>query len=142
MFRKSFCIALFLALAATGLHAQRDVYMKDTPADTGIEPNPDTGPMWVTDDIWVRITPDPGYQAVVFPEVSPPWIPLPHENPEYRDPKYSVPNYVYVRVRNRGSAATTGTERLRLYWAKASTGLSWPVQWVDYLASNCEPTKL
>ena len=114
--------------------------MKDTPADTGIEPNPDTGPMWVTEDIWVRTTPDPAYQPTPFPEASPSWTPLPNENPEYRDPKYSVPNYVYVRVRNRGTAASTGTERLRLYFAKASTGLSWPTQWVDYVSGT--PPKL
>jgi hypothetical protein len=119
-----------------------DLYIKDTPADTGIEPNPDTGPMWVTEDIWVRNNPDPGYQPFPFPELTPPWTPLPHENPEYRDPKYSTPNYVYIRVRNRGTAASTGTERLRLYWAKASTGLGWPAQWVDYMANNCGPTKL
>jgi hypothetical protein len=119
-----------------------DLYIKDTPADTGIEPNPDTGPMWVTEDIWVRNNPDPGYQPFPFPELTPPWIPLPHENPEYRDPKFSTPNYVYIRVRNRGTSASTGTERLRLYWAKASTGLGWPAQWVDYMANNCGPTKL
>ena len=124
------------------VQATPDVYMKDTPADTGIEPNPDTGPMWVTEDIWVRNNPDPGYQPFPFPELTPPWTPLPHENPEYRDPKFSTPNYVYIRVRNRGTAASTGTERLRLYWAKASTGLGWPAQWVDYMANNCGPTKL
>jgi hypothetical protein len=119
-----------------------DLYIKDTPADTGIEPNPDSGPMWVTEDIWVRNHPDPGYQPFPFPELTPPWTPLPHENPEYRDPKFSTPNYVYIRVRNRGTTASTGTERLRLYWAKASTGLGWPAQWVDYMANNCGPTKL
>jgi Common central domain of tyrosinase/Bacterial Ig domain len=122
-----------------------DLYIKDTPSDTGVEPNPDTGPMWVTEDIWVRTTPDPGYQPFPFPEASPPWSPLPHENPEYRDPKFSVPNYVYVRVRNRGTSASTGTEQLRLYWAKASTGLSWPTQWggagTDFMANTCGPTK-
>lgn len=124
------------------VQAAPDLYMKDTPADTGVEPNPDTGPMWVTEDIWVRNNPDPGYQPFPFPELTPPWTPLPHENPEYRDPKFSTPNYVYIRVRNRGTAASNGTERLRLYWAKASTGLGWPAQWVDYMASNCGPTKL
>ncbi len=72
------------------------------------------------------------YRAV---GVDPAWLtavaPL-HQNPQYRDPKLSKPNYVYVRVRNRGDAASSGTERLRVYWAKASTGLSWPSQWVDY----------
>ncbi len=119
-----------------------DLYMKDTPTDTGIEPNPDTGPMWVTEDVWVRTSPDPNYQPYPFPEGSPSWTPAPHENPEYRDPKFSLPNYVYVRVRNRGGMASSGNERLKLYWAKASTGLSWDTQWVDFLASNCGPTKL
>lgn len=119
-----------------------DLYIKDTPLDTGSEPNPDTGPMWVSEDIWVRNAPDPGYQPNPFPETSPSWTPLPHQNPEYRDSKYSQPNYVYVRVRNRGAAASTGAERLRLYWAKASTGLAWPTQWIDYLASTCGPTDL
>jgi hypothetical protein len=26
-------------------HAAADLYMKDTPADTGLEPNPDAGPL-------------------------------------------------------------------------------------------------
>lgn len=98
--------------------------------------------MWVTEDIWVRTTPDPGYQPYPFPEGSPAWTPLPNENPEYRDPKYSTPNYVYVRVRNRGGMASGGTERLKLYWAKASTGLAWPIQWNDSLSDNCGSGKL
>lgn len=100
-----------------------DLYMKDTPADTGVEPNPNPGPMWVSEDIWVRTSPDLGYRPQPFPEATPSWVPLPHENPEYRDPKYGLPNYIYIRVRNRGTAASAGTERLRVYWAKASTGL-------------------
>ncbi|MGE5602501.1 MAG: tyrosinase family protein [Nitrososphaerales archaeon] len=121
------------ALPAAAPAAGPDLYMKDTPADIGLEPNPDAGPMWVSEDIWVRTNPDPGYQPYPFAEASPPWAPLPHENPEYRDSAYSAPNYVYVRVRNRGTAPSTGTERLRLYWAKASSSLAWPTQWVDYL---------
>jgi hypothetical protein len=142
MIRKRFCFNLALLLAIVSLGSSQDLYIKDTPLDTGVEPNPDNGAMWVSDDIWVRTAPDPGYKPYPFIETSPPWTPLPHENPEYRDPKYSVPNYVYVRVRNRGSAPSGGTERLRVYWAKASTGLSWPTQWVDYLANNCGPMKL
>lgn len=126
-----------------------DLYTKDTPADTGIEPNPNPGAMYVSDDIWVRTSPDPNYQPFPFPEGSPTWTPQAHENPEYRDPKYGRPNYVYVRVRNRGDAATAGTEKLRIFWAKASTGLGWPIQWgggpwtqeVDYMASNCGSSK-
>ncbi|HEY8020757.1 MAG TPA: tyrosinase family protein [Thermoanaerobaculia bacterium] len=142
MRRNIVSLTLILALAAMPSSFAQDLYMKDTPADTGVEPNPDTGPMWVSDDIWVRTSPDAGYQPYPFPEATPPWVPLPHEDPEYRDPKYSVPNYVYVRVHNRGSSPSTGTERLRVYWAKASTGLAWPTQWVDYLANTCGPQKL
>ncbi len=141
-------IALLLLLggavlaAPPSVQAAADLYIKDTPADTGIEPNPDGGPMWISQDIWVRNSPDPGYLPYPFPEGSPPWVPLAHQNPEYRDPKFTVPNYVYVRVRNRGNTASSGTERLRVYWAKASTGLAWPAQWVDYIANNCGPNKL
>jgi len=134
------CAVLWPAL----VNAAPDLYMKDTPADTGVEPNPDPGAMYVTQDIWVRQNAISGYQP--YPYVADPaWLTAVgtlHQNPEYRDPKYSKPNYVYVRVRNRGSTASSGTERLRVYWAKASTGLSWPNQWVDYLAANCGPTKL
>ena len=142
----SLLAALFLSLLAGPREAQAaaDLYIKDTPADTGVEPNPDTGPMWVSEDIWVRQNAISGYQPYAF-SVDPAWLtalsPL-HQNPEYRDPKYSKPNYVYVRVRNRGSSASSGAERLRVYWAKASTGLSWPSQWVDYVANNCGPSTL
>ncbi len=142
------CLAALAGSLMCGVaaHAAADLYIKDTPADTGIEPNPNTGPMWISDDVWVRTTPDPNYLPYPFPEANPPWTPLPHENPEYRDPKFSAPNYVYVRVRNRGNAPSTGTERLTVHWAKASTGLAWPVQWggngVDYLANNCGPLKV
>ncbi|MGE3820877.1 MAG: tyrosinase family protein, partial [Isosphaeraceae bacterium] len=134
-------IALWGSLAPAAL-AFQDVYIKDTPADTGVEPNPDSGPMWVSEDVWVRRTPDPGYRPFPFPEASPPWVPAPHQNPEYRDPKYSVPNFVYVRVRNRGTRASTGTEQLQLYWAKASSGLAWPASWVDSFAPVCGTNRL
>jgi hypothetical protein len=143
MIRTMLALFLIVVLAVMPSSFAQELYLKDTPTDTGVEPNPDTGPMWVSDDIWVRTAPDPGYQPNPFLETGPPpWVIPPHENPEYRDPKYSVPNYVYVRIHNGGSSPSTGTERLRVYWAKASTGLAWPTQWVDYLANNCGPQKL
>src|SRR5260370_5575456 len=141
MFRRGLCLVLVLIVMDPSSWAQQ-VYIKDTPADTGVEPNPDTGPMWVSDDIWVRTSADPGYQPSPFAEASPPWTPLPHQNPEYRDPKYDVPNYVYVRVRNHSNSASSGTERLRLYWAKASTGLSWPTQSAHSMPNTSRPTSL
>jgi hypothetical protein len=132
MTRRILPLALFFFTMGVFSTPAQTVYMQDTPADTGVEPNPDTGPMWVSQDIWVRNSPDPGYQPYPFTEGSPPWALPPHQDPVYRDPLKSTPNYVYVEVRNHGTSASTGTERLRLYWAKASTGLSWPTQWVDY----------
>ncbi len=132
-------LALCIPLAAS---AAADLYMEDTPSDTGVEPNPDPGPMWRTQDIWVRTEPDPGFQPYPFPAAMPPWLPLSNENPEYRDPKFSRPNFVYVRIRNRGNARSSGTERLTLHWAKAAGGLAWPTQFVDYLANTCGPLKL
>jgi hypothetical protein len=91
-----------------------DLWSKDTSDDTGVEPNPSSQAMYISDDIWVRLSND----GLVNQD---------HQNPEYRTAGGS-PNYVYVRVRNR---ACTGTQSgtLRLYWAKASSGLSWPSPW-------------
>ena len=98
-----------------------DLYMKDTPKvveserDRGEEPNIDNGPMWVSEDIWVRTDIDDG---ILIQE---------HENPDH----YTMggTNFVYVRVRNRGSVASTAGAPLNLYWSKAATALSWPLHW-------------
>ncbi len=116
--------------------AAADYFIADTPADVGFEPNPDPGAMWVSQDIWVRSTRDPNYRPQPFPAANPPWTPQPHQNPEFSNPRFSTPNYVYVRVRNRGPNATPAGARLKLYWAKAAGGLSWPTQWVDYFAMS------
>lgn len=136
---KQACLASFAMLgwlfspAITPGFAAADLYIEDQPSDMGDEPNPSNGPFWVSEDIWVRSTPDPNYLPNPFPANSPTWTPQPHENPEYRDTDYSTPNYIYVKVRNRGDESSTGKERLRVYFAKASTGLSWPAQWEDFV---------
>ncbi len=143
------CLAIVVVLAMPGYaYAQADVYIRDTSSDTGVEPNPDTGPMWVSTDIWNRKDPISGYQPTVF-TANPVWLTnlgtpdQRHQNPEYRDPQGSRPNYLYVLVTNRGNSPSIGNERLRIYWSKASTGLSWPTQFVDYMASGCGgPSKL
>lgn len=97
-----------------------DLWSKDTWADDGTEVNPDNGPMWISQDIWVRNQQD-GFAN-----------PHQHQNPEYRDSilyPYN-PNYIYVKVRNRGGCLGSG--QLKVYWAKASTGLNWPTQWINY----------
>ncbi|HET6993444.1 MAG TPA: hypothetical protein VFI06_00620 [Chitinophagaceae bacterium] len=94
-----------------------DLYLKDRTDDLGAEPNPSTLPMWQSEEIWVRKAQDPTH---AFAHLT--------EDAEYRTGT-SNPNYVYVEVRNRGGVATAGTEQLILYWAKASSGLSWMSPW-------------
>jgi hypothetical protein len=94
-----------------------NLYVKDVPADTGAEPDPSTQAMYESDDIWLRQAQD---SAHAFAHIT--------QNAEYHIGT-SNPNYVYVDVRNRGGAPSAGTEQLTLYWAKASSGLSWPNPW-------------
>ena len=90
-----------------------DLMSQDRPFDTGVEPNPDTGPMWISEDIWVRQSLDGGTT---------------HQNPEYN--LYS-PNGVYVKIRNIGSSPSP-CANLSVYFSKASTGLVWPNHWINY----------
>jgi hypothetical protein len=39
--------------------------------------------------------------------------------------------FVYVNVQNIGCTPTTGTERLRVYWASGATTQSWPESWTE-----------
>jgi len=92
--------------------ATPDLWMQDNADDTGAEPDPSSNPMWISDDIWVRNASD-GLT-----------------NQDHQNPLGEQMNYVYVRVRNRGCAGTgsqSGT--LKLYWAKASSSLSWLAPW-------------
>jgi len=88
-----------------------DLLVKDTPADNGIEPNIVSPYMWASEDIWIRNNADNG---------------LVHQNPEYSP---TVPNHVYVRVKNKSCVASLGNEQLKLYWSKAGTSLAWPNNW-------------
>ena len=127
---KPLAVAVVIAVIANS--ARADLYIRDNTADIGTQPNPFAGPMWISPDIWVRNDPLPGWNPrpydftlpVGSPGGPPAWVDDTHFNPEYRSPLSGKPNWVYVRVRNTG-AASTGTERLQLYWASASTGLSW-----------------
>ena len=90
-----------------------DLIVKDGSDDTGIEPNTVTPYMWTSDNIWVRNNNDNG---------------LAHENPDYSDS--GNPNFVKVKVINNSCVASTGSTQLKLYWAKASTALSYPNPWM------------
>lgn len=97
-----------------------DIYSQDRPVtagaayDDGTEPNPDSGPMWISEDIWVRQNLDGGTTP---------------QNPEF---KLTSPNGVYVNVRNLSSTASTDCAILKVYFSKASTGLQWPTHFNDY----------
>jgi hypothetical protein len=94
-----------------------DLWSKDVSDDVGAEPDASSQPMWISDDIWVRN----GNDGLANQD---------HQNPEYGSTMTSV----HVRVRNR---ACTGSQSgtVRLYWAKASTGLSWPAPWDGSVAT-------
>lgn len=88
-----------------------DLWMKDTDDDLGNEPNNESTLFYLSDDIWVRNNND-GLT-----------------NQESQNALGGGTNYVYVRVRNRGCSPSASGSTLRLYWAKASSGLSWPTPW-------------
>ncbi|MGA7733783.1 MAG: cellulase family glycosylhydrolase, partial [Chloroflexia bacterium] len=85
------------------------LYIRDNVADSGSEPNSTTGVGWESPDVWVRQTADgvPVGQPVLGGQ----------------------PSVVYVKVTNKGLAASDDNEIVRLYWAKAQAGLSWPAPW-------------
>jgi hypothetical protein len=92
-----------------------DLYMQDTPADLGNEPNTNSECFYISDDIWVRNQDD----GITNQET---------ENPIYNSNGHSYV-YVYVKVRNKSSEPSTGTEHLKLYWAKAGVSSPWPNSW-------------
>ena len=101
--------------AAQDFHSNTlDLYMRDRLDDIGY----DAGYTWTWEfddspDIWVR-NQDDGL------------VNQSHESPEYQS---SNPVYVYVRVGNKSCVPSTGNEKLALYWSKAATNSSWPLNW-------------
>lgn len=87
-----------------------DLFMRDMADDIGDEPNTTSVAMHRSDDIWVRNSND-GFM-----------------NQEHVNAIGGATNYVYVRVRNRG-CGTANSADVKLYWAKASSGLGWPAPW-------------
>ena len=88
-----------------------DLMIRDNKEDHGAEPNTLTEVYWNSNDIWVR-NEDDGIEQ--------------HQNPEYHTSK---PNYVYIRVFNKSCKVSSGTEKVKLYWSKASTSLNWDTHW-------------
>lgn len=88
-----------------------DLYISNSYNDTGIEPDLTSNIIYDSPDIWIRNNDDNGT------------VP---QNGEYHP---TNPNYVYVKVRNRGVITSTANDSLELYWAKAGTALEWDDYW-------------
>jgi hypothetical protein len=96
-------------LACTGPLPAVDTWLRDDPADTGIEPF--TGPVaWASPDIEVLDTAG-----------------NPVANPTHH-PTNRFSNIVRVTVRNRGSQPARNTE-VFLYWADPATNIPYPSAW-------------
>jgi hypothetical protein len=94
---------------------QTDVYIRDSSADTGNLPSPI--PHWTSPDIWVRNN---------APGVG--------ENPAdgHQEPITNQLNYLYVKVRNRGTAAAAAnTLTLEAFHCDPGTGMTFPTNFTS-----------
>lgn len=93
--------------------ATRNVWMKDTWNDTGLEPDPATASeaMWRSPYIWVRNAQD---------------AQLTHQH-QHQNPEFGSTNFIYAKLHNGATTTQSGT--LEVYFASASTSLSWPSDW-------------
>ncbi len=99
-----------------------DLFIRNSPKDVGNEPDINTTSVFYrSPDIWVRNKDDGG---------------LRHQNPIYSATQSS---YVYVRVKNRSTVASTVKDSVRLHWAKAATSLMWPDYWDGTIKHNNIP---
>lgn len=90
-----------------------NVWMKDTWNDSGAEPDPLTASedMWKSPYIWIRNTQDTN---------------LVNQH-QHQNPEAGSTNWVYVKIHNGFNSTTSGN--LELYFANASSALSWPANW-------------
>lgn len=91
-------------------------FIRDNNADTGSEPNATTTVAWQSVDIWVRQFNDG--VTVGEPILG------------------GSQSFVSVRIQNKGLSPTDASQIVRLYWAKASTGLSYPAPWNGAVAKD------
>ncbi|MEX2981255.1 M28 family metallopeptidase [Streptomyces sp. C36] len=87
-----------------------DLYIRDSLADTGSQPSP--APDGASPDLWVR---NNDISAGDDPELG------------HQTPVNGVPNRLYVRVHNRGTAAVGGgVAQVRAYRCDPVTEVTWP----------------
>ena len=92
-----------------------DLWIADSPADAGAIPSPI--PHWTSPDIWVRnLGPADG------------------DDPSggHQEPIIGQPNYMYVTVHNRGTAASgAGTFAVEAFHCDPGTGMIWPTHFTS-----------
>jgi hypothetical protein len=99
-----------------------DIWCMDCADDNGCVPNTYEH-AWTSPDVWVT--------GVLG-------------GPTIGNPEHGQANYVYVRVRNRGTAAANGVQ-VHLYWSDPCTAIAWPADWhtdgikVDGVPGNTRP---
>ena len=98
-------------LTVVGEHASTiDLFVRDSSADTGGRPSPT--PQSTSPDIWVR---NASIADGDDPELG------------HQPPINGVPNFVYVRVHNRGTAAVPASAAtVRLFRGDPGSGMVWP----------------
>lgn len=101
-----------------------DIYMKDGPDDIGDEPNNITAQIWKSEAIKVNLGSLPGTVSNGHNLVT-------HENP-----RYGFTNYVYVELENRGCVPMGAGDEVIAYWTKASAGLVWPTNWINFFVGS------
>ncbi|MBW3519764.1 T9SS type A sorting domain-containing protein [Flavobacterium sp. NKUCC04_CG] len=101
-----------------------DFHIRNSVFDSGVEPDANTpaNELYISPDIWVRNFNDNG---------------LVHQNATHHP--YQL-NYVYVRVKNRGTVVTSANSLVQLHWSKASTASTWPKFWNGSYWFNGVPT--
>jgi len=90
-----------------------DLYLNDYANDIGIEPNSNALYAWESPDIWVRRNND--------------------SNTAHQEPKKvnDKPNYIYVRVSNKGCMPSNGQDTVQFYWSRMATAMNWTTHWND-----------
>jgi hypothetical protein len=139
---RNYCVVDGIACLSP-LPAGSDPWMGDNPADiAAIGQPPSPHPRWISPDIWVRRTlasctpasPVPGAARDCGSSAD-------HENP-----LANTVNYVYATLRNdRPNAQRVVYAEVAVYYANASTGLSWPADFTiipqsrQFITLNLEP---
>lgn len=105
------------ACVARGLWPTRavDLYISDSPADTGAIPSP--VPHWTSPDIWVRnLGPADGDDPSLG----------------HQEPIIGQPNYMYVTVHNRGTSPSAGGAfAVEAFHCDPGTGMTWPTDFTS-----------